>query len=151
MNSISKEIDKLQKENKKLILYDGVCGLCNSAIQWIIKKDTHKTFKFLSLQSDHGKLVLEHIGVSSNYTDSIILLDPNRAYYIKSKAALEIAKKLGKILYFLSLFLQILPIDFCDYIYDIISKNRYKWFGKNTCDLTLLNKGSKNAEDSFFL
>lgn len=116
-------------KDKKIILFDGVCNLCDSAVQLIIKHDTKDIFRFVALQSDLGQKIIKHLGIDTQKTDSIILYQPDFAYYYKSEAALEIAKHIGGIFYFVSLF-SILPTAFNNFIYDYIAKNRYKWFGK---------------------
>ena len=116
-------------KDKKIILFDGVCNLCDSAVQMIIKHDTEDIFRFVALLSDLGQKIIQHLGIDIQKTDSIILYHPGFAYYLKSEAALEIAKNLGGIFYFATLF-SILPISFNNYIYDYIAKNRYKWYGK---------------------
>ena len=119
--------------DKKIILFDGVCNLCDSAVQMIIKHDAKDVFRFVALQSDLGQKIIQHLGIDAQKIDSIILYQPGFAYYYKSEAALEIAKNLGEIFYFASLF-SILPTSFNNYIYDYIAKNRYKWYGKKeTC------------------
>lgn len=116
-------------KDKKIILFDGICNLCNSAVQMIIKHDTKDIFRFVALQSDLGQKIIQHLGIDVQKIDSIILYQPGFAYYFKSEAALEIAKNLGGIFYFATLF-SILPTSFNNYIYDYIAKNRYKWYGK---------------------
>lgn len=116
-------------KDKKIILFDGVCNLCDTAVQFIIKYDKKDDFRFVPLQSNLGQEIIKHIGIDTQKTDSIILYQPQIAYYYKSEAALEIAKHLGGIFYFASLF-SILPTSFSNYIYDYIAKNRYKWYGK---------------------
>lgn len=116
-------------KDKKIILFDGVCNLCDAAVQFIIKYDKKDDFRFVPLQSNLGQEIIKHIGIDTQKTDSIILYQPQIAYYYKSEAALEIAKHLGGIFYFASLF-SILPTSFSNYIYDYIAKNRYKWYGK---------------------
>jgi predicted DCC family thiol-disulfide oxidoreductase YuxK len=120
-------------KNKKIILFDGVCNLCDSAVQRIIKHDTKDVFRFVALQSDLGQKIIKHLGIDTQKTDSIILYQPGFAYYYKSEAALEIAKNLSGLFYFAAIF-SIFPIAFNNYIYDYIAKNRYKWYGKKeTC------------------
>lgn len=121
-------LDSLPK-NTQLILFDGVCNLCNGAIQFIIKKDTKGIFRFASLQSPLGKQLMAERGIDPKTTDSIILIDPNVAYYVKSTAALKIAKQFNGLYSVLSIFL-ILPEKLRDLVYDFIARNRYKWFGK---------------------
>lgn len=115
--------------DKQIILFDGVCNLCDSAVQMIIKHDTKDVFRFVALQSDLGQKIIQHLGINTQKTDSIILYQPGFAYHYKSEAVLEIAKNLGGIFYFAALF-SILPTSVNNYIYEYVAKNRYKWFGK---------------------
>lgn len=117
------------EEGKKIILFDGVCNLCNSAINFIIKRDKKDTFRYASLQSEIGRKLIAERKIDTSKLDSILLIDPKVAYYYKSTAALQIAKQLSGLYPLLSVFL-IFPTFFRDWIYDIIAKNRYKWFGK---------------------
>ena len=120
-------------KNKKIILFDGVCNLCDSAVQRIIKHDSKDVFRFVALQSDLGQKIIKHLGIDTQKTDSIILYQPGFAYYYKSEAVLEIAKDLSGLFYFGTLF-SILPTSLNNHIYDYIAKNRYKWYGKKeTC------------------
>lgn len=115
--------------NKKIILFDGVCNLCDSAVQFIIKHDSKDAFRFVALQSDLGQKIIKHLGINMQKTDSIILYQPGFAYYYKSEAAIAIAKDLGGLLSLASIF-SVLPTSFSNFIYDYIAKNRYKWYGK---------------------
>ncbi len=116
-------------QNKKIILFDGVCNLCDSSIQFIIKHDKNDAFRFVALQSELGQEIIEYIGIDTAKTDSIILYEPGNAYYYKSEAALKIAKELVGIYRAISWF-SILPRFLTDSVYDYIAKNRYKWYGK---------------------
>lgn len=116
-------------ENKKIVLFDGVCNLCNDSVLKIIKLDKKNNFVFASLQSELGENILSHIGVDPNKIDSIILYEPNVSYDIKSTAALKIMNDFGG-LWSLSKIAWILPVGVRDFFYDIIARNRYKWFGK---------------------
>lgn len=121
------------KENKKIILFDGVCNLCNGAVQFIIRQDKNDTFRFAALQSEKGQQLIKERGIDTNVIDSIILIKPNVAYYIKSDAALEIANNFGGGWKFLQIF-KLLPTSIRDFFYDFIARNRYRWFGqKNQC------------------
>jgi predicted DCC family thiol-disulfide oxidoreductase YuxK len=120
-------------KDKKVILFDGVCNLCDSAVQMIIKHDKKDIFRFVALQSDLGQKIIKHLGIDTQKTDSIILYQPSFAYYYKSEAVLDIAKDLNGIFYLGTLF-SIFPTSFNNYVYDYIAKNRYKWYGKKeTC------------------
>ena len=115
--------------NKKIILFDGVCNLCESSVLFVIKYDKKEEFRFVALQSDLGKKILQHIGMDSKHIDSIVLYEPGIAYYYKSQAALEIAKSLGGIFHFGTLF-RIIPNGIRNWVYDYVAKNRYVWYGK---------------------
>ncbi|MDI9312080.1 MAG: DUF393 domain-containing protein [Limnohabitans sp.] len=115
-------------QNKKIILFDGVCNFCNDWVNYIIKKDKKDIFRFVSLQSELGQEIQQYLGIADRGIDSIVLYIPNQAYYYKSGAVLEIAKELPY-LNWLSLF-KIFPALLRDSIYDYIAKNRYKWYGK---------------------
>jgi predicted DCC family thiol-disulfide oxidoreductase YuxK len=115
--------------NKKIILFDGVCNLCNSAVQFVIKHDKNDVFRFVALQSELGKEIIKHIGIDSKKIDSIVLYEPGVAYYYKSDAALEIARNLGGIFHLGTIF-RIIPTGIRNQLYDYIAQNRYKWYGK---------------------
>lgn len=111
-----------------IILFDGVCNLCNSAIQFVVKHDKKSIFRFASLQSEAGKLLLRNKYDDSNFPDSIILVTGNR-FYTRSTAALLVARKLGGIISLLYGFI-IVPAFIRNLLYKIVAKNRYKWFGR---------------------
>lgn len=121
-------ITQLPKD-KQLILFDGVCNLCNSSITYVIKHDKHNVFMFAPLQSDVGKQVIEQFQLDTSKTDSIILYSEDNGLKIKSSAALAIASKLGFPRNLLSVF-YIIPPFIRNWGYDFIAKNRYKWYGK---------------------
>lgn len=121
-------MEKLPKD-KKLILFDGVCNLCDATVQFIIKHDKQDVFRFVALQSELGQEIVKYIGVDTSKTDSIILYEPGRAYYYKAEAAIRIAKELGGIYSLVGIF-SVLPNWFSNKIYDYVARNRYKWYGK---------------------
>ena len=116
-------------QDKKIILFDGVCNLCNSSVQYVIKHDKKDVFRFVSLQSELGQKILNHIGINPKHIDSIVLYEPGISYYYKSTAPLEIAKGLSGIFTLATVF-KILPAGIRDFIYDYVAKHRYKWYGK---------------------
>lgn len=122
------EISELPKD-KKIILFDGVCNLCDSAVQFVIKHDTKDVFRFVSLQSDLGEKIVNQIGIAAKTIDSTILYEPEKGHYYKSEAALKILKNLSGIYRCLLVF-SIFPTSSLNYVYDYIATNRYKWFGK---------------------
>ncbi len=120
-------------ENKKIILFDGVCNLCNEAVRKAIKYDRQDIFLYTSLQSNTGKQIISHLNIDISKIDSIILFEPNIAYHIKSSAAIKIMETFGGF-WNLSKLGWIFPKIFRDAVYSFIAKNRYRWFGKkNEC------------------
>lgn len=118
---------------KKIILFDGVCNLCNRAVQFVIKRDKKDMFRFAPLQSEIGAQLIEQRGIDISRIDSIILIEPSIAFYVKSDAALEIGKSFGGIWKLLGIF-DWIPRVFRDGIYDLVARNRYRWFGrKDAC------------------
>jgi predicted DCC family thiol-disulfide oxidoreductase YuxK len=120
--------DKLHN-NKKIVLFDGVCNFCNSSILRIIKNDKKNVFLFASLQSEIGKQLTNHFKIDTSKIDSIILIESKTSFYIKSTAALKIINHFGG-LWNLFKIGWVLPASFRDLFYNYIAKNRYKWFGK---------------------
>lgn len=116
-------------QNKKIILFDGLCNLCNSSVQFLIKKDSKDIFRFVSIQSELGKELLYKLPIAIQKTDSIILYESEAVFYYKSQAVFQIIKSLGGIFKFLLIF-KLLPNSFTNTIYDYIARNRYRWFGK---------------------
>jgi predicted DCC family thiol-disulfide oxidoreductase YuxK len=110
-----------------IILFDGVCNFCNSSVQFIIKRDPTGYFKFASLQSETGQRLLKKYGVSKEINSLIVI--EKQSVYIKSSAALQISRKLTGFWRFFSI-LRVFPPLFRDYLYDLLAKNRYNWFGK---------------------
>lgn len=114
--------------HQPILLFDGVCNLCNSSVLFIIKRDKKQHFKFASIQSDVAKDILLQFYKNNSDLDSIVLIYDNKMY-LKSSAILKIAKALGG-LYSLGTVFWIIPKPLRDWIYDIIAKNRYRWYGK---------------------
>jgi len=112
----------------KLVLFDGVCNLCNSSIQFIIKHDRAAKFKFAPLQSPFAAERLSDLKLGNAPFSSILYVE-NDEVYQKSTAALKIAKHLDGAWPLLYAFM-IVPKFIRDRVYDLIAKNRYKWFGK---------------------
>ena len=108
---------------KPLVLFDGVCNLCNNSVSFILKHEKNSDLYFSSLQNFVQPELLENV----KNVDSIIFIEKDKVY-TKSTAALKISKYL-KGYSWAGVFL-IIPPAIRDLIYDIIAKNRYKWFGK---------------------
>lgn len=118
----------MKKTDQPIIIFDGVCNLCEYSVQFIVKHDRQAKFKFVSAQSERGKVLQRIYGVDTLQDGTVILLKGDQVY-VKSDAAVEIAKDLDGLWRFLSVFKFILK-PARDFIYSIISKNRYRWFGK---------------------
>ena len=120
---------------RPLILFDGVCNLCNSAVRWVIERDKEGRFDFASLQSDAARRELVKVMDANEIDalpDSIVLLDAH-GVHIRSAAALRIVRGLGYPFELLRLGI-VLPRPIRDLIYDLIARNRYRWFGRrDTC------------------
>ncbi|WP_274475530.1 thiol-disulfide oxidoreductase DCC family protein [Mangrovimonas aestuarii] len=116
-------------KNKQLILFDGVCNLCDNTVQYVIKHDKANHFMFAALQSEVGNNIISKYRIDTNKMDSILLYNPEKGISYKSTAALKIARHLGFPNNLLSIFL-IVPSFIRNTLYDFIAKNRYKWYGK---------------------
>lgn len=114
--------------DKYIILFDGVCNLCNNAITFVIKRDPKDRFRYAPLQSTTGEALSAKFNIDLSKVDSIILISNNKAY-TKSSAALRIALRLTGLWPLLSVFL-IIPPFIRNGVYDYIARNRYQWFGK---------------------
>lgn len=117
-------------KDKKIILFDGICNLCNSSVLYVIKRDINNEFLFAPLQSNIGEAIINEFNIDITKTDSILLYNPkNQKIYSKSTAALKIASSLNFPTKLLSAFF-IIPAFIRNWGYDFIAKNRYKWYGK---------------------
>jgi len=112
---------------KAIILFDGVCNLCNASINFIIDRDEEAYFRFGALQSDEGRRLLDAYSFPEQYTDSILLIE-NDVVFRESDAALMIARRLSGAWPLLYHF-RLLPNVIRDGVYRWIARNRYNWFG----------------------
>jgi predicted DCC family thiol-disulfide oxidoreductase YuxK len=112
-----------------IILFDGVCNLCNSSVIFILKHEKAPIFHFASLQSESGKQLLAWCGLSQDFLDAVVYIE-NGNIYLGSTAALKIGQKLkfpGSMLSSLGL---LVPRRIRDWVYRQIGIQRYRWFGK---------------------
>ncbi len=114
--------------DKPIIIFDGVCNFCNAIVNFIIRQDKKNVFLFTALQSESGKKLMEQYQINWQQTDSFVLIEKNKAY-TKSNAALRLYNKLPWYWKWTQL-LWIFPRFIRDWVYGIIAKNRYKWWGK---------------------
>ena len=133
-------------KHKKLILFDGVCNLCNSSIQYVIKHDKKNIFMFAALQSNVGQEIIKTFNIDTSKTDSILLYSTENGLSSKSTAALNVSSQLGLPINLMCVF-YIIPPFIRNWVYDYIAKNRYKWYGKqDACMIPTLELKSKFLE-----
>ncbi len=115
-----------------ILLFDGVCNLCNGFVQFVINRDPEGHFRFAALQSATAQDLLKAHNISTKDMDTVVLVENGKAY-VRSEVALRMASKFGGLWPVLGIF-RILPLFIRDRIYDFIAKNRYRWFGeKDQC------------------
>lgn len=119
----------MQQPTHAVILFDGVCNLCSSSVQFIIQHDPKKQFRFASLQGNFGQEILGQYQLPTTELNSFILWDKGIIYF-KSTGALKVARKLSGA-WPLLFGLIIIPPFIRNGVYNFVAKNRYKWFGKN--------------------
>ena len=108
--------------------FDGVCNLCNGSVRFVIERDPHKHFQFAPLQSETATTLIGRTADPLAMPDSIVLVDDGRLY-VRSTAALRIARRLRFPWPLLWLFMAV-PRPLRDWVYDLIARHRYGWFGK---------------------
>ena len=117
-----------------VLLFDGVCNLCNSLVRFIINRDPKMKFSFAALQSEIGQALLKNLGLPIDNFDTLVFIKKNQ-YFLKSSAVLNVLKETGGIWKLLYIFI-IIPLPLRDFIYNIVAKSRYKIFGRqNSCML----------------
>ena len=122
---------------RPIVLFDGVCNLCNSTVRWVIERDTEGRFDFASLQSDAARRVLGDVLTAEEIDalpDSIVLLDSD-GVHVRSAAALRILRELRSWFMLLRLGV-VLPRPVRDAIYNVVARNRYRWFGRREVCMT---------------
>ena len=118
-----------------VLLFDGVCNLCNGFVQFVIQRDKEARFKFAPLQSEIAEQLLAGTMVQPHLLNSVVLVE-GKMVYTHSDAALLVGRRLGGIWFVLSSVASVFPASFRNIIYNWIAKNRYRWFGqKDTCML----------------
>jgi len=118
-----------QIKRNQIILFDGICNLCNSSVIFILQREKEPVFRFASIQSEVGKELLQWCGLPPEYSQAIVLIDHGKIY-LGSTAALKIGQTLR---YPWSIFASvglIIPKLIRDWVYNQIAVNRYQWFGK---------------------
>jgi predicted DCC family thiol-disulfide oxidoreductase YuxK len=120
----------MQSNSKSIVYFDGVCNLCESSVQFIIRKNKKKNIQFASLQGSHGQAFLIENNFNTSEFSSLVYVEKGKIY-AKSSGALRITKQL-KGLWPLMICFLIVPKFIRDAVYNYVAKNRYKWYGKKT-------------------
>lgn len=115
-------------QNQSIILFDGVCNLCNSAVNFVIKRDNNNRIQFAPLQSETARVLLKDSAINSSELRSFVFIDKG-VLYTESTAALKVCRYLSA-LWPLCYGLMVVPSFIRDGFYRWVGKNRYKWFGK---------------------
>jgi predicted DCC family thiol-disulfide oxidoreductase YuxK len=131
-----------------IILYDGVCGLCNSLVQFLLKRDSDGRLRFASLQSDFATQVLQRHGFDPKDLDTMHLVEnydqPGERVLQRSTAILRAGRELGGVWSFLAALGRVVPRPLRDMFYGLVARNRYRVFGKyETCMLPDPNQRSR--------
>ena len=122
----------METEDKTVVLFDGVCNLCNSVVIFLIKRDRKKVLFFTALQSEEGQKILKSNHLKVDNFDSFVLYHKGKVYQ-KSSAGIRVLAKLGGLWLLMSIFL-IVPTPIRNWVYSLIANNRYKWWGqKDAC------------------
>jgi len=117
-----------ESNDHPILLFDGVCNLCNGSIQFIIPRDPEGTLRFAPLQSEIGETVREAAGLSTDDLETVVLVDDGKAY-LRSDAAIRLGERLGGGYRLLSLG-RLLPRPLRDWMYEFVADHRYDWFGR---------------------
>jgi predicted DCC family thiol-disulfide oxidoreductase YuxK len=116
-------------KRQSLILFDGICNLCNRSVLFILRREKDPRFRFASIQSEVGQELLEWCGLPSNYNQAVIYIEKGKVY-LGSTAALKIGQNLTSPWSLLSYSGFVVPKVIRDWVYNQIAQHRYQWFGK---------------------
>jgi len=123
-----------EPESKAIVLYDGVCGLCNRAVQFLLKRDRLDRLQFASLQSDLAGKILSRHGMDHKYLDTVYAVlnygEPNETLLAKGDAFLFFAGVIGGI-WSVARVVKIIPRPVRNWLYDFVARHRYQVFGKS--------------------
>lgn len=123
-----------EKQCYRVILFDGVCNLCDRSVQFVLRRDPDGEFCFASLQSTVARDMLSSLGRPNHGLSGIALIEGEQVF-TKSTAALRIVRRWKGLWPILSTFL-VVPRPLRDWVYDWVARNRYRWFGKrDSCRL----------------
>lgn len=118
----------IPQSSSPVLLFDGVCNLCNASVQWVIRHDPKAIFRFASLQSEAGQALLQKFNLPTDELNTVVLVDGGKVH-TRSDVPIQVGKKLGGWWHLLQMFF-IIPRPLRNAVYDWIARNRYRWFGK---------------------
>lgn len=118
-------------DRRPIILYDGVCNLCNGGVNFVLEWDSKQALRFAALQSPAGRALLQQAGRSPDDISSIVLVENDASAHIKSQAILKIAQYIDQPFPIAAKLGMILPAILADALYDFIATHRYGFFGKS--------------------
>jgi predicted DCC family thiol-disulfide oxidoreductase YuxK len=120
----------MKGDGEKIVLYDGVCNLCDAAVRFVLERDSRETLRFAALQGNFARALLARHGIPAPAEPESILLFENGRVFSRSDAALRIARHLDFPWKLAAVFL-LFPRRLRDFVYAWVARNRYRWFGKN--------------------
>jgi predicted DCC family thiol-disulfide oxidoreductase YuxK len=129
-NNLEQDFQTMKELINAIILFDGICNLCNRAVQFVIKRDRDKKFRLASLQSKPAREILEKFGLPAERFKTFVLICGDQ-YFTKSTAALKVLNQIGGLWRICYVFI-IIPKPIRDFVYDMIARYRYRIFGKRT-------------------
>ncbi|XP_043699741.1 DCC family protein At1g52590, chloroplastic [Telopea speciosissima] len=123
------------QDTRPIMLFDGVCNLCNGGVRFVRENDRDRKIRFEALQSESGRKLLRRSGRSPDDISSVVLVEKERSY-IKSDAVLKIMEYINLPFPQLAFFLQFVPMFMRDFVYDNVANNRYAIFGRSdSCEI----------------
>ncbi|KAL5575597.1 hypothetical protein UlMin_017296 [Ulmus minor] len=124
-----------EKDARPIMLFDGVCNLCNGGVKFVRDNDRNRSIRFEALQSEAGKKLLRRSGREPDDISSVVLVEKDRSY-IKSEAVLKIMEYINLPFPQIAFFLQFVPLFVRDFVYDNVADNRYTFFGRSdSCEI----------------
>ncbi|KAF8400654.1 hypothetical protein HHK36_013953 [Tetracentron sinense] len=124
-----------EQDSRPIMLFDGVCNLCNGGVKFVRSNDQNRRIRFEALQSESGRKLLRRSGRAPDDISSVVIVEKDRSY-IKSEAVLKIMEYIDLPFPQLAFFLQFVPLFLRDIVYDNVANNRYTIFGRSdSCEI----------------
>lgn len=137
LNRVESTSTFFERDDRPIMLFDGVCNLCNGGVKFVRDNDRNKRIRYEALQSEAGRKLLRRSGRAPDDISSVVLVEKDRSY-IKSEAVLKIMEYIDLPFPQLALFLRLMPLFLRDFAYDNVANNRYAIFGRSeSCEIYL--------------